>query len=97
MTDDCLQAKMVESPCLKVVQLSATHYTAPVRAKTWFKDCAGPHSSMPGDYPWDIRALALTWPINCTGALCDWGISHKPFTRQSNGTNWLTMGSPGLR
>ena len=55
MRYDCLQAKMVGNLCLKVVQLSAAHYTAPVRVKTYFKDHAGPHS-MPRDYPWVLRA-----------------------------------------
>ena len=36
-TDDCLRAKLVASPCLKVVELSATRYTASVWIKIILK------------------------------------------------------------
>ena len=36
-TDDCLRGKEVRSPCLKVVQLLATHYTVLVRVKIILK------------------------------------------------------------
>ena len=62
----------------------------------YFTDHAGPYS-MPHAYPCVLRALVLTGPINCMRAECDMGISHKPFKRQWNGINWLTMDSPKPR